>query len=206
MSLGDRIRSRRYAKVFASLFVTLSLVGCGGFGLLPRQTSVNNTRFNSYTEVSSAYESIVPGETQVSDLTRIGFDSVTTTNVEILSYLGVIERFMPRDSIRFDRLDPAVQSCIAARDRCTAFVYRPQRLEQERQGNILLDILGFERTTVSHGWAAEVTLLVENGRVAYKIMSGRPHIEDSQEQVQPLGPLQDLGGSAAMIHTAARVF
>jgi hypothetical protein len=49
-------------------------------------------------------------------------------------------------------------------------------------------------------------LLVENGRVAYKIMSGRPHIEDSQEQVQPLGPLQDLGGSAAMIHTAARVF
>lgn len=204
MSLGDRIRSRRYAKVFASLSVALVLVGCGGFGLLPHQTTVNNTRFNSYSEVSNAYDSIVPGETPVSDLSRIGFDSMTNTNVEVLSYLGVIERFMPRDSIRFDKLDPKVQDCIEARDRCTAFVFRPQRLEQERQGNILLDLLGFERTTVNKGWAAEVTLLVENGRVAYKVMSGRPRIEDYNDSVQPLGPLQDLGSVG--VRTAARVF
>jgi len=204
MSLGDRIRSGRYARIAASLFVTLTLVGCGGLGLLPHETSINNTRFNSYTEVATAYDSIVPGETQLVDLSRIGFDSVSNSNIEILSYLGVIERFMPRDSIRFDRLDPAVQGCIEARDRCTAFVFRPQRLEQERQGNILLDVLGFNRTTVNRGWAAEVTLLVENGRVAYKVMSGRPRIEDYNEVVQPLGPLQDLGGTA--VRTAARMF
>jgi hypothetical protein len=80
-------------------------------------------------------------------------------------------------------------------------VFHPQRLEQERQGNILLDLLGFERTTVNHGWAAEVTLLVENGRVAYKVISGRPHIEDYNNQVQPLGPLQDLGGTAVRVTT-----
>lgn len=204
MRLGDQIRSRRYARIVASLFVTLTLVGCGGFGLLPHETSVNNTRFNSYSEVASAYGTIVPGETQVSDLSRIGFDSITTTNVEVLSYLGVIERFMPRDSIRFDKLDPAVQGCIEARDRCTAFVYRPQRLEQQRQGNVLLDLLGFERTVMNHGWSAEVTLLVENGRVAYKVMSGRPNIQDTSNSVQPLGPLQDLGGTA--VRTATRVF
>ncbi len=204
MSVGDRIRSRRYAKVFASLLVTLSLVGCGGFGLLPHQTSINNTRFESYGEVEKAYNNIVPGETLVSDLSHMGFDSATTANVEILSYLGVIERFMPRDSIRFDRLDPAVQGCIEARDRCSAFVFRPQRLEQERQGNILLDLFGFQRTTLNHGWAAEVTLLVSNGRVAYKVMSGRPKIEDYQNNIQPLGPLQDLGGAA--MRTATSVF
>jgi hypothetical protein len=186
------------------LLVTLSLVGCGGFGLLPHQTSINNTRFNSYSEVETAYNSIVPGQTLVSDLGTMGFDSVSTANMEVLSYLGVIERFMPRDSIRFDRLDPAVQGCIEARDRCSAFVFRPQRLEQERKGNILLDLLGFQRTTVNHGWSAEVTILVENGRVAYKVMSGRPRIEDSQDSVQPLGPLQDLGGAA--VRTATTVF
>ncbi len=204
MIVGDRFRSRRYAKVVASLAVTLSLVGCGGFGLLPHQTSINNTRFNSYGEVESAYNSVVPGQTMVSDLGHMGFDSATTANIEVLSYLGVIERFMPRDSIRFDKLDPAVQGCIEARDRCSAFVFRPQRLEQERQGNIVLDLLGFERTTVNHGWSAEVTLLVENGRVAYKVMSGRPRIEDYQDSVQPLGPLQDLGGTA--VRTATRMF
>jgi hypothetical protein len=204
MRLGDQIRSGRYARIIASLFVTLSLVGCGGFGLLPHETNINNTRFNSYTEVATAYNTIVPGETQVADLDHIGFDSVTNTNVEILSYLGVIERFMPRDSIRFDNLDPRVQGCIEARDRCTAFVFKPQRLSQEREGNVLLDLLGFQRTVVNSGWSAEVTLLVENGRIAYKVMSGRPNIADTQSSVQPLGPLQDLGGTA--VRTATRVF
>jgi hypothetical protein len=179
-------------------------VGCGGFGLLPHQTSINTSHFGSYVEVETAYNDIVPGQTLVSDLGKMGFDSATNANVEVLSYLGVIERFMPRDSIRFDRLDPAVQGCIEARDRCSAFVFRPQRLEQERQGNILLDLLGFERTTLNHGWSAEVTLLVENGRVAYKVMSGRPRIEDYNNTVSPLGPLQDLGGTA--VRTATRVF
>lgn len=194
---GDRNRPSRYAKVFASLFVTLLLVGCGGLGLLPRETNVNNTKFQSYSELTAAYDGIMPGKTTVSDLDRLGFNSATSSNVEILSYLGVIERFMPRDSIRFDHLDPAVQGCIEARDQCTAFVFRPQRLEQERQGNIFLDILGFERTTVSKGWSAEVTLLVENGRIAYKVISGKPRIEDMHDSVQPLGPLQDVGSFAA---------
>jgi hypothetical protein len=57
---------------------------------------------------------------------------------------------------------------------------------------------------VNRGWSAEVTLLVENGRVAYKVMSGRPNIEDSHQVIQPLGPIQDLGGTA--VRTATRVF
>ena len=101
--------------------------------------------------------------------------------MEILSYLGVIERFMPRNSIRFDKLDPAVQSCIEARDRCTAYVFRPGQLHQERTGSIFLDLLGFERTTVNTGWTAEVVFLVQDGRVAYKVMSGKPNIDTSQD-------------------------
>ena len=108
---------------------------------------------------------------------------------------------MPRDSIKFDRLDPAVQHCIDARDHCTAMVFRPERLHQERTGNWFLDVLGFERTTVNYGWSAEVILLVQDGRVAYKVMSGRPNIQDYHDKVSPLGPFQDLGN--AVIRTAS---
>ncbi len=200
MGKGNSVGARRYAGLFASMAIALTLVGCGGLGLLPYQTDIKNTNFRSYDAVQTAYESISPGLTRESDLGKLGFDAAGSPNVEILSYLGVIERFMPRDSIKFDELDPAVQSCIQARDACSAYVFKPERLHQERDGNWFLDILGFERTTVNYGWSAEVVLLIQDGRVAYKVMSGKPHIHDYHDLVQPLGPFQDLGG--AIVHGA----
>lgn len=196
--------TRRYARVFASLAITLVLVGCGSLGLLPYESDVQNTNFESYAAVQAAYRSVNPGATRASDLSHLGFDAARSPNVEMLSYLGVIERFMPRDSIGFDHLAPEVQSCIDARDRCLAYVFRPARLHQERRGNVFLDVLGFQRVTVNSGWSCEVILLVQDGRVAYKVMSGKPNIEDFHDAVQPLGPLQDIGGS--MMRTAQRFF
>ena len=112
---------------------------------------------------------------------------------------GVIERFMPRDSIKFDRLAKPVKACIEAQERCSAFVFRPSRLEQQRTGSIFLDLMGFERTTIDRGWAAEVVLLMQDGRVAYKVMSGKPHIEGYHDDIQPLGPFQDLGVQAVHV-------
>jgi hypothetical protein len=202
MGSARRDVPRRTARLIASMLVTLVLVGCGGLGLLPRQTDIKNTNFRNYQAVETAYQQITPGATRASDLGQIGFDASESPNVEMLSYLGVIERFMPRDSIKFDNLDPAVQACIEARDRCTAYVFRPERLHQKRTGSFLLDLFGFERQTVSYGWSAEVMLLVLDGRVAYKVMSGHPNIQNFEDKVQPLGPLQDLGGAA--VHTASR--
>jgi hypothetical protein len=201
MSVGNSGDARRYGRIALSIAATLVLVGCGGLGLLPYQTDIQNTKFHSYKQVVDAYDQIQPGVTKVSDLGTYGFDAASSPNVEMLSYLGVIERFMPRDSIKFDALDPAVQDCIEARDHCTAFVFRPERLHQERTGSWFLDVLGFERTTVNYGWSAEVMLLVEDGRVAYKVISGKPNIQDYHDKVSPLGPFQDLGN--AVVHVAS---
>ena len=156
---GNGVGARRYVGVAASVLITLVLVGCGGLGLLPRESDVKNTSFKSYNEVQIAYQQIAPGQTRTGDLAEMGFDSNESPNVEVLSYLGVIEKFLPRDSIRFDALDPTVQKCIEARDRCTGFVFHPERLHKERLGNWFLDILGFQRTTVNYGWSAEIVLL-----------------------------------------------
>ncbi len=195
--------ARRYARVVASLLVTLLLVGCGGWGLLPRKADIQNTNFRSYAAVAAAYQTISPGATRTSDLGQIGFDAAESPNVEVLSYLGVIERFMPRDSIKFDQLDPAVKTCIEGRENCSAYIFKPERIHQERTGNWLLDVLGFERESISYGWSAEVMLLIQDGRVVYKVMDGKPRINDYHDDVEPLGPFQDLGGT--VLHTASAI-
>lgn len=195
--------TRRLFGVAASILVTTVLVGCGGLGLLPRESELKNTSFKSYQDVEVAYAQISPGQTRLTDLVAIGFDANDSPNVEVLSYLGVIERFIPRDSIRFDNLDPVVQQCIEARERCSGYVFHPERLHKERLGSWFLDMMGFQRTTVDYGWSADVVLLVMDGHVAYKVMSGRPHIEDFHHDVEPLGPFQDLSGT--VVHTASAV-
>src|SRR5271155_2330484 len=91
--------------VAASVLVTSVLVGCGGLGLLPHESEIKNTSFKTYSDVEVAYKEISPGQTRPADLVAMGFDSNDSPNMEVLSYLGVIERFIPRDSIRFDTLD-----------------------------------------------------------------------------------------------------
>lgn len=196
--------SSRGLKTFLSATFMLSLVGCGGLGLLPHETKASQNSFVTYEQVQSAYTDVVPGQTRLTDLPKLGFDTATTPNVEVLSYLGVIERFMPRSTMSFDRLAPQVQSCIESQDRCSAFVFRPQHVESRRTGNLFLDLLGFQRQTVDTGWSAEVVLLMQDGHVAYKLMSGRPRIEDMRDQVSPLGPLQDIGNTVT--RTASRFF
>jgi hypothetical protein len=188
--------SGRTAKLFVSAAFMLSLVGCGGLGLLPHETKMETSNFQTYEQVEAAYGNVVPGNTRMSDLPKLGFDTATTPNVEILSYLGVIERFMPRNTMSFDHLSPQVQACIESQDRCSAFVFHPAHIESRRMGSIFLDLFGFERETLDTGWSAEVVLLMQDGHVAYKLMSGRPRIEDHHDTVQPLGPLQDIGNTA----------
>ena len=90
MGVASRGDTRRYARIFASLAVTLVLVGCGGLGLLPYQTDIQNTKFRSFKQVATAYDHIQPGNTRIADLSDIGFDAQSTPNVEMLSYLGII--------------------------------------------------------------------------------------------------------------------
>ena len=94
---------------------------------------------------SSAYDDLRPGVTLVTELPGLGFN---TKDAMRLSYLGMIEQFMPGDSFDFDALDPAVRDCLQARDRCDAFIF-PLK---DRPGT-------------------RAVVLTETGRVAYKSLS-----------------------------------
>lgn len=178
---------------------TFALGGCSTSALLPRETAANSTAFKTYNDVEAAYAAVQPGTTRTPDLARLGFDAGSTPNVDILSYPGITARFLPQDTKSLDHVPPQVRACIEAQTRCTAYVFHPQRFEIHHIGNTLLDVTGFEQKVVRTGWSADVMLVLLDGVVVYKIMSGRPLVEDARDSIQPLGLLQSIGstGNAA---------
>jgi hypothetical protein len=155
----------RHAASIAVAVVVLALLGCGTLALLPRPYEPPSARLKTQQDLVRAYVRVQPGETRASDLAALGFDR-TVGNVQAVSYLGVMERFAG-DSRTFDRLDPALQTCIEARDRCTAFVFRAG--SKRSQG--ILSLFGFGAANAADR-DPEVTLLVQDGRVAFKAISG----------------------------------
>lgn len=173
--------------------MTLTALGCAMLTLLPHPADNTSTKLRSLQDLASAYVRIVPGTTRASQLAALGFDT-TTANVHVLSYLGVIERFAS-DSRRFDHLDDALQSCIDARDRCTAMVFKPG--EQHGRGTGVLSSLGLGAANAADR-VAEVTLLVLDGRVAYKAISGVPQNLFAPREAHATAPSRPLQAAIAV--------
>ncbi|MEI9992635.1 MAG: hypothetical protein WDM86_21705 [Rhizomicrobium sp.] len=159
----------------------MALLGCGTLTLLPRPSSdsPSSSQLRSLQDLATAYIRVQPGETRASQLAALGFDT-TTANVQVLSYLGVMERFAG-DSRKFDRMDAALQECIEARDRCTALVFKPG---DQRSGSGMFASFGLGSANAATREAA-VTLLVQDGRVAYKAISGVPQTMLAQREPAP---------------------
>lgn len=177
------------------ILAALLLAGCSGSKLLPHETSASTAGFQNFEQVEAAYSAITPGRTTTADLSKLGFDLKLTPNIEVLNYVGVLDR-LPRDARSAGQIPPQVQACIQSQDRCIAYVFHPEHFESRQFGNTFLELGGFEHKTISAGWSAEVVLLIQDGLVVHKIMSGHPRIEDTHTSTQPLGPLQNLGSAA----------
>lgn len=176
-----------------ALIAGLALSGCGGI-LLPTQSEIGSSAFKSYSAVHTAFNQIALRRTSMQDMASMGFDAENTPNVQVMSYLEIVERFMPNSSMAFDKLDPAVQDCIMARSSCEGYVFKVAHHDFVRSGSLFLDLFGFVHTTTETGWTAQVLVLVQNGQVTHKLLSGEPRVEIVRDDIQPLGPMQNLGG------------
>ena len=107
--------------------------------------------------MKGAYAKVTPGRTSEPELAALGFDQARFTS-RSLSGLGVQEYFMPHTSADFDRLDPAVQACFDASDRCTALVFPLASAHS----------VGFMAANAAPRAPSRVVFLLKSGRVAYK--------------------------------------
>ena len=172
--------------------------GCGG--VLPHESSVDTGKFETYDQVMASYNGIDLGKTRRHDLGRLGFDTQTTPNIQVLSYTDIVNHFLPSETMRLEQAPANARRCLETPERCSGYVYELAHSQKQRNGGVVSDLLGIERDTVSNGWSVKIVLLLQDGVVVYKEISGRPFIEERQNKSQPLGPFQDLStglGAAA---------
>ena len=118
--------------------------------------------------LKAAYAHVAPGATAMPELARLGFDT-GRGGVQRVSYLGLMERFAPRDSAAFDDLDPAARECLATPEGCSAYLFRLARA----RGSEARAAFGFVNAAEAAApGTVEVLFLVDDGRVVYKTMRG----------------------------------
>ncbi len=192
-TLGPTLGPRLGASL--ALIALTALGGCARW-VLPSEENVKASPFASYEDAQMVFNSVTPMASTTEDLAALGLDPAATPNLKTVNYLDIMARFMPQQTVRLADLDPAVQACVNARESCVGYVLAPESVSKDRVGDVSLDMLGFERTTVSTGWRAEMLFLIVDDVVIYKLWSGTANIDETKTETRPLGPFQDLSGAA----------
>jgi hypothetical protein len=191
----------RLAMYMLCLAVVISATGCKS--LFSSSSKVSRVRWQSFEEAQVAYDKVIPHKTSIADLRELGFDPRTTPNVEVLTYLDIIRRFVPNASIALKDLQPDVRECIESKDCCHAYELDIEVMRSKRFGNLALDMLGFRRKTKKTGWTFKALIIVREDIVAYKLRSGQPNVDRLEKKTKPLGPFQELDG---IVGKAAKAF
>jgi len=173
----------------------LLLSACGS--PLPRSEEVTKSPWTSFDQAMAAYDKVILNKTTVKQLRQLGFDPYSTPNVKILSYLDVIQKFMPTNSVKLEQLPSSVRRCLAKQETCIAYEAHPGIIKRKRVGSVFNDLLGFKRKTIETGWRFDALIVLDNGVAVYKVWSGIPIIDSEKSRKNPLGPLQGSGGSLA---------
>jgi hypothetical protein len=182
---------RRLSAALLMGLAALGLTACGG--ALPKRQTVTASTFSGYDQARLAYDRVSVGQTTVKDLKALGFDPATSPNVKELTYLEVMNTFMPHDGIPVTELPESIQKCIAAQTECVGYALAPGMRRDNRSGSWFLDFFDFKRTVHSTGWNVDALFVVLDGTVVYKLMSGTPHLDETSVSKNPLGPLQNAG-------------
>lgn len=188
----------REIKGLLALFGLAAMVlttGCKSLFVHGESTAVS--RWQSYDDVEAAFKTIVPYHTTVANLRTLGFDPKESPNVKILTYVDIIQIFMPNPGIHLKDLAPPVRDCIEAQEKSCAYSVELHDIKNQRHGNLFLDIFGFKRKTHESGWRFKGIILIKDNLVVYKLASGEPQISGESKRVKPLGPLQELDFNAS---------
>jgi hypothetical protein len=185
--------------VLAGLFL---LTGCKS--LFSHGESATGSRWKSYDKVEATFKTIIPYHTTVEDLQTMGFDPKISPNVKLLTYVDIIQTFMPSPAIRMQDLPDAVSECIKAKENSRAYLVELEDIHDQRHGNLFLDIFGFSRKTHVTGWRFKGLILIKGDLVLYKLVSGEPRVSRDVNRVKPLGPLQELDFSPSSAATMAK--
>ena len=123
--------------LFGILIAAMITSGCGF--LLPSTKQTSKSPWDSFEDAKSSFDKITPYKTTTQEMRALGFDPYTTPNIKILTYVDIMNRFMPNSSIKKEELAEGIQFCIDAQADCSAYEFAPQVKKTKRYGNVLLE-------------------------------------------------------------------
>lgn len=193
--MKEKNKNSVFGKWSVCLFLSLTLLlsSCGSS--LPKGEMKTKSPWETFEQAKASYDNILLDRTTTADLQELGFDPYNTPNVRILSYLDILQRFNPNNSVKNEDLPPTVRGCLASREACLAYEASPSYSSSERVGNVVLDLLKFKRERVVTGWSFNALIVIDHSVVVYKIWNGVPMIDQKTTRKNPLGPLQNSAGS-----------
>jgi hypothetical protein len=190
-------------KITQNILITVGLLfftgGCTTQSLLPTQGVYTESSFETYTQVEGVVENIEIGKTKYSDLVKMGLDLENIPNVKRLTYLDVMSKFKldsPSRYTLFNKIElPAgVLKMLAAREDGLAYEINLERIKNQREGSVILDILNFRKNVHTTGWKISVLILIVDDTVEYVLYSGEKNIDTLKRERNPLGPFQGFDG------------
>jgi hypothetical protein len=183
-----------------ALCLVLSAVFVAGCkSLFPTEDARPQNPWQSYQQAQGAFDKIINHQTTLSDLRAMGFDPTNSPNMKVLTYLDIIQRFLPNQSVTKADLPPDVRYCLEAREGCKGYELVLESSIHKRYGSLPMDMLGFKKNTHVTGWTFRALLIVQNDIVTYKLASGEPNVDKFEKKIKPLGPFQEMEGIAARI-------
>lgn len=196
---GNPMKTIQKAQAFTPTVPLLSIVlalvcllsaGCSAT-LLPMVKGSVESPWESFDQAKQAFDRVIPYQTSEEELRSLNFAPFQNPNLEIISYLAVINRFMPSSSFRKEDLPKGIQDCIENNNLCYGYELKISQVQNKRLGNVFLDLFNFKRRTHKTGWEFNALIVIRNSLVVYKLWSGKPQIDEFSDSKNPLGPLQE---------------
>ena len=175
--------TRRAVTAVVLVVSALALLGNAIVSLLPHSDGTALQRALTKADLINGYSHVRPGQTRALQLSRYGLEA-SSAGTQVLSYLGMMERFVPHDTARFDTLDPAIKNCVAVQDHCAAMVFRSANPAKVATGHGLFAALALDAEATPQ--TTQVVLLIRDGRVAFKMISGVPRASHIDRQARAI--------------------
>lgn len=175
--------------------VMLALVLTGCSSMLPSSKQEDSNHWHSFEDVKKSYDLIIPYDTDMDTVRKLGFDPFKTPNTQILNYSQVIRAVLPSPIQEQTTIPKGIIDCMKTQEGCVGYLVEPSRVKRERVGNFMLDFMNFKRDTRTFGWKFSALIVVIENKVVYKQWSGSPRIDQNELRHNPLGPLQGVGES-----------
>lgn len=159
--------------------------------MLPTKTVLTDSSWLNFEQAKYAFDEVIVGKTTVKQMHEMGFDPFKTPNISIENYLSIQDRFDPfRKGVSLPEI---VRECIVLQEKCYALSVKAGIVKDERIGNAFLDVTTFRRQTFSRRWIFEAVFIVKSDLIVYKLWKGSPMLETYEDDVRPLGPVQNIG-------------